>query len=147
MVVILNPDHEPHVAQVLENLSKMLSSNEQLRMDRLFTLSLVVVCDLLNGRGKSRKRHAKSITPGEASASSLPEKKRSILQIPWYDRNMCCAGALWTAYKHETLDYRTFNNNYNLPMQRKTPFQRECQSFQRDVGIPLGTLCRPNELE
>ena len=116
-------------------------------MDRSFTLSLVVVRALPHRGGKSRKRHAKRITPGEASASSLPEKKRSILQIPWYDRNMCCAGALWTAYKHETLDYRTFNNNYNLPMQRKTPFQRECQSFQRDVGIPLGTLCRPNELE
>ena len=97
-----NSDHEPRVAQVLENLSKMLNSNEQLRMDRSFTLSLVVVRALPQGVGKSRQRHAKRLTPGEASASSLPEKKHSILQIPGEDRNMCCAEALWTAYKRET---------------------------------------------
>ena len=136
-----NPDHEPRVAQVLENLSKMLNSNEQLRMDRSFNLSLVVVRALPHGGGKSRQRRAIRITPGEANASRLPEKKKSILQLPRDDRNMCCAEALWTAYQ------RAFNANYGLCMRGRVSFQREVQSFQQDVGIPFGTVCGPAELE
>ena len=115
---------------------------ESLKMDQSFTLSLVVMRTLTRGGGKKRKR----VCP-EVSATRLAEKKRSLLEVPRDDRNMSCAKALWTAYKHKTLDRSAFDASYTLQKWRKVPFQRECQTFQRDVGIPVGTLCGPAELE
>ena len=34
-----------------------------------------------------------------------------------------------------------------LRHRKNRPFQSECESFQREVGIELGTLCGPEELK
>lgn len=115
-----NPESQPRVARVLENLAKMLNSNESLRMDRSFTLSLVVVPAQPQRGGKKRK----PIYPGVVSATSLPQLKRSILQVLRDDRNMCCAEALWLAYQHKQLDHTTFNNRYRFSKLKRPPFQR-----------------------
>ena len=124
----------------------MLNSNESFEVDNTFTMSLVVIRALPQGGGKARKRHAKRITPGEASAFSLPDRKQSILKIPRDARNMCCVEALWTAYKRATLDGRAFDAQYQLSMRRKRSFQIESAEVQETVGIEFGTTCGPNEL-
>ena len=141
-----SPEPEYRVNRVFENLALMLNSNESFGVDNTFTMSLVVVKALPQGGGKSRQRHAKRITPGEASASSLSNIKRSILQIPRDDRDMCCVEALWTAYKRATLNDAAFDAQYNLSKRRRRPFQVECEDVQREVGIEAGTICGPNEL-
>ena len=143
----LRPDIGDRVNQVFENLALKLNSNESFRIDDSFTLNLVVVRSLPHGGGKSRKRHAKRIAPGEASAIDLPLNKRSILRIPRDDRNMCCVEALWTAYKRDTLTDREVDAQYQLSHRRRRPFQQECADVQEEVGIPTGTMCGPDELE
>ena len=140
-----HPETTHRVSRVFENLALMLNSNETFRMDDSFTLNLVVVKALPQGGGKPRKR--RRIAPGEASADVLPVKKRTILQIPEDDRNMCCAEALWVAYKRATLTYREFNARYQLHHRKQRRFQLKCENFQRCVGIPLGTLCGHAELK
>ena len=141
-----SPEPEYQVNRVFENLALMLNSNESFEVDNTFTMSLVVIRALPQGGGKARKRHAKRITPGEASAFSLPDRKQSILKIPRDARNMCCVEALWTAYKRATLDGRAFDAQYQLSMRRKRSFQIESAEVQETVGIEFGTTCGPNEL-
>ena len=138
-----HPDQQPRFACVLENLAMMLNSNESFRMDRSFTLSLVVVRAPPQGGGKKRRR----IYPGVASAFSLPRLKRSILQVPRDDRNMCCAKALWLAYQHKQLDEITFNNRYRRSFRNKPAFRRQACELQESLGIPPGTVCGPEQLE
>ena len=138
-----HPDQQPRFACVLENLAMMLNSNESFRMDRSFTLSLVVVRAPPQGGGKKRRR----IYPGVASAFSLPRLKRSILQVPRDDRNMCCAKALWLAYQHKQLDHATFNNRYRRSFRTCPAFQRQACQLQERLGIPPGTVCGPEQLE
>ena len=109
---------------------------DQLRFKTILNLDFI-------GGGKKRKR----ICAGEVSASTLPQDKRALLESPRDDRNMCCAEALWTAYKRATLSDREFQAQYHLSMRKRRPFQSKCESFQREVGIELGTLCGPEELE
>ena len=142
-----SPNIGYRVNRVFENLALMLNSNESFRVDNSFTLNLVVVRALPHGGGKSRKRHAKRIAPVEASAIDLPQDKRSILEIPRDNRNMCCVEALWIAYKRDTLTDGEFNAQYTLSHRKRRPFQQECADVQEAVGIPAGTLCGPAELE
>ena len=137
-------DKEPRVNSVLENLAKLLNSNQSFKMDKSFTLSLVIVRSLSHGGGKRRRRRHE---PGEVTATKLPTCKRSIQQIPRDERNMCCASALWVAYKKKTLDARTFHAHYQATCRRRPTFRAEVNAFQNNVGIPLGTVCGPTELD
>lgn len=138
-----SPNDEYKINRVFENLALMLNSNETFQVNNTFTMNLVVVRALRRGGGKHNKR----IVPGEVSASILPQIKRSILQVPKDDRNMCCAEALWLAYKRDTLVGRAFDAQYEYSKLNKRPFQSECESLQLTVGIPFGTKCGPEELK
>ena len=52
-----NPDQQFRVVRLLENLAMMLNSNESMRMDRSFTLSLVVVRASPQGGGKKKTKN------------------------------------------------------------------------------------------
>ena len=83
---------EGRVARLLENLSRMLNSNENFQMDDTFHLSFVHVCAGPYGGGKKRK-----YLPGHQSSTCLKVMKRSVITIPQTDENLCCARALVTA--------------------------------------------------
>ena len=136
-------DKEPRVNSVLENLAKLLNSNQSFKMDQSFTLSLLIVRSLSHGGGKRRKVPY----PGEVNATKLPALKKSIHQIPRDERNMCCAAALWVAYKKKTLDARAFHSQYQATCRRRPTFRAEVDAFQNNVGIPLGNVCGPSELD
>ena len=141
----LNMDNRvEHVGRVLKNLSKLLNSNESLRMDQSFTLSLVVVRAPSYGGGKKRKL----ASVGEVSASNLVKERRCIIEIfPNGNKNTCCIEALWVAYERATMSRRAFSNKYTPSHRKSHTFHTRCEGLQQTIGIPIGTLCGPNELE
>ena len=105
---------EGHVARILENLSRMLNSNENFQMDDTFHLSFVHVCAGPYGGGKKRK-----YLPGHQSFTRLKVVKRSVIAIPQTDANLCCAQALVTARAHveNHPKWRSFQRGYPLQLQ------------------------------
>ena len=80
------------VARLLENLSRMLNSNENFQMDDTFHLSFVHVRAGPYGGGKKH-----NYLPGHQSSTRLKVMKRSVIIIPRTEENLCCARALVTA--------------------------------------------------
>ena len=83
---------EGRVARLLENLSRMLNSNENFQMDDTFHLSFVHVRAGPYGGGKKR-----NYLPGHQSSTRLKVMKKTVIAIPQTDENLCCARALVTA--------------------------------------------------
>ena len=77
---------EGRVARLLENLSRMLNSNENFQMEDTFHLSFVHVRAGPYGDGKKRK-----YLPGHQSSTRLKAMKYSVVTIPQTDENLCCA--------------------------------------------------------
>ena len=77
---------EGRVARLLENLSRMLNSNENFQMDDTFLLSFVHVRAGPYGGAKKRK-----YLPGHQSSTRLKAMKYSVVTIPQTDENLCCA--------------------------------------------------------
>ena len=80
------------VAGLLENLSRMLNSNENFQMDDTFHLSFVHVGAGRYGGGKNRK-----YLPGHQSSTRLKAIKKTVVTIPQTDKNLCCNRAIVTA--------------------------------------------------
>ena len=78
--------------RLLENLSRMLNSNENFQMDDTFHLSFVHVRAGPYGGGKKRK-----YLPGHQSSTRLKVVKKTVIAIPQTDEHLCCARAIVTA--------------------------------------------------
>ena len=133
----------PRVSRILENLAKLLNSNDQFQIDDSFTLAVVHVQGPPQGGG-GKRRH----TPGHQSHNKLTKEKTSVIKIPPNTNNMCCAHALVVARAHVTLSIKQFNDHYNKkgrPTSRKVV--REYMELQDQAQICIGTLCGPAELE
>ena len=80
-------------AQVLlDNLRKMLNSNEQFEMYDSFNLSVVHVQPPPRGTGKKRQH-----VPGHQSNVRLKQLKKSVIEMPRDDSGWCAARAIVTA--------------------------------------------------
>ena len=103
---------EGHVAHLLENLSRMLNSNENFQMDDTFHLSFVHVRAHPYGGGEKRK-----YLPGHQSSTRLKVMKKTVIAIPKTDENLCCAQALVTtrANAENHSQWRSFQRG--LPLQ------------------------------
>ena len=77
---------------LLDNLSKMLNSNEQFEMDDSFNLSVVHVRPPPRGTGKKRQ-----YVPGHQSNVRLKQMKKSMIEMPRDDAGWCGARAIVTA--------------------------------------------------
>ena len=132
------------VNRVMVNLAGMLNSNESFAVDDSFTFSLVVVRGGPRGGGKCRKPQH---TPGLCTASDFRTNKKFIVKIPDKGDNLCCAKALLVSLRHTQLPPRKFKDRYGRQRALQRPcFEGEARDFQRQAGIPLGTLCGADEL-
>ena len=77
---------------LLDNLSRMLNSNEQFEMDDSFNLSVVHVRPPPRGTGKKRQ-----YVPGHQSNVRLKQMKKSVIEMPRDDAGWCGARAIVTA--------------------------------------------------
>ena len=75
-----------HAQTLLDNLSKMLNSNEQFEMDDSFNLSVVHVRPPPRGSGKKRQH-----VPGHQSKVRLKQMKKSVIVMPRDDAGWCAA--------------------------------------------------------
>ena len=123
---------EGRVARLLENLSRMLNSNENFQMDDTFHLSYVRVRAGPYGGGKKRK-----YLPGHQSSTRLKVMKRSVITIPQTDENLCCARALVTARaKAENHPkWRSFQRGRQLQLQAAI-------QLHETSGVRSGTVWR-----
>ena len=105
---------EGRVARLLENLSRMLNSNENFQMDDTFHLSFVHVRAGPYGGGTKRK-----YLPGHQSSTRLKVVKKTVIAIPQTDANLCCARALFTAraYVEKHPKWRSFQRGLQLQLQ------------------------------
>lgn len=125
------------------NLARMLNSNESFRIDDSFTFSLVIVRALPQGGGKRKRKHV----TGLCTASDFAMNKRYIFKVPATDDNLCCAKSLILALRYLELTHIQFYNRYRQAYRNGKPFRREAQLLQEQAGIPIGTLCGPDELK
>ena len=126
---------EGRVARLLENLSRMLNSNENFQMDDTFHLSFVHVRAGPYGGGKKRK-----YLPGHQSSTRLKVVKKTVVAIPQTDANLCCARALVTAWA------KAENHPQWRAFQRGRPLQlQEALELHQRAGVRPGP-CGADEL-
>ena len=126
---------EGRVARLLENLSRMLNSNENFQMDDTFHLSFVHVGAGPYGGGKKRK-----YLPGHQSSTRLKVVKKTVVAIPQTDANLCCARALVTAWA------KAENHPQWRAFQRGRPLQlQEALELHQRAGVRPGP-CGADEL-
>ena len=77
---------------LLDNLSKMLNSNEQYEMDDSFNLSVVHVRPPPRGTRQKRQH-----VPGHQSNVCLKQVKKFVIEMPRDDADVCGARAIVTA--------------------------------------------------
>ena len=80
----------PRVDTLLQNLSRMLNSNQQFGMDDSFQLAFVNVRGGRRGGGPKRR----VLLPGYNPAKTLKGLKRAVIPIPRTKEELCCARAI-----------------------------------------------------
>ena len=116
----------------LNNLSKMLNSNEQFEMDDSFNPSFVHVRAAPIGGGKKRR-----LLPGHLSSTRLRLEKQSVIPIPQTDDNLCCARAIVTAKAHTDghPQWQLFRRGRRIQLSSAT-------NLHLDAGVAFG-MCGP----
>ena len=123
------------VAGLLENLSRMLNSNENFQMDDTFHLSFVHVRAGPYGGGKKRK-----YLPGHQSSTRLKVMKKTVVTIPRTDKNLCCARAIVTARAKAENHPKWRSFKRGLPLQLNSALE-----LHQRAGVRPGT-CGADEL-
>ena len=122
--------------QILEEISKMLNSNEQFRMDDTFSLNISHIRDDA-GTGKKR------VKPGTYQIEKLLHNKKSVIKIN-NDDELCCARALVTMKAY--CDHGTRSPIYvELRKGRKTQTQ-QAKELHRLANVPEGA-CGLTEIQ
>ena len=123
------------MAGLLENLSRMLNSNENFQMDDTFHLSFVHVRAGPYGGGKKRK-----YLPGHQSSTRLKVMKKTVVTIPRTDKNLCCARAIVTAWAKAENHPKWRSFKRGLPLQLNSALE-----LHQRAGVRPGT-CGADEL-
>jgi len=111
--------------EIMQQISKMLNSNEQFRLDDTFSLHISHIRDPGRGSGKQRLRKA------SLALDKLLDLKKSVIKIN-NDDELCCARALITMH-HATI-------------RRGKPAQaRKAKALHQAAGVPEGP-CGLDEL-
>ena len=102
------------VAGLLENLSRMLNSNENFQMDDTFHMSFVHVRAGAYGGGQKCK-----YLLGHQASTCLKVIKKTVVTIPQTDENLCCARAIVTARAkvENHPQWRAFKRGRQLQLQ------------------------------
>ena len=118
----------------MEQIGRMLNSNEQFRMDDSFSLHVSHIRD--PGRGGSNKRLRK----GSAALEKLLDVKKSVVKIKNLDE-LCCARAIVTIKAFRDLGSQ--HPEYQS-LQKERPVQKKkAQELHRAAGVPEGSCGLP----
>ena len=126
---------------LLDNLSKMLNSNEQFEMDDSFNLSVVHVRPPPRGTGKKRQH-----VPGHQSNVRLKQMKKSVIEMPRDDAGWCAARAIVTARGLSLAGQDTHARKQWIDPRRCIHRrQQAAEALAREVGLGPGAW-GPDEL-
>ena len=126
---------------LLDNLSKMLNSNEQFEMDDSFNLSVVHVRPPPRGTGKKRQ-----YVPGHQWNVRLKQMKKSVIEMPRDAAGWCAARAIVTA-RGLSLAGQDANacKQWIDPRQCVHRRQQSAEALAQEVGLGPGAW-GPDEL-
>ena len=123
--------------EIMQQISRMLNSNEQFRLDDSFSLHISHIQD--PGRGAGNQR----IRKGNMAIEKLLDLKKSVIKIK-NDDDLCCARAIVTMKAY--CDFGSQHTEY-VSLRRGRPVQeRQAKALHRDANVPEGP-CGLTELD
>ena len=123
--------------EIMQQISRMLNSNEQFRLDDSFSLHISHILDPGRGAGNNRVRK------GNMALEKLLDTKKSVIKINNEDE-LCCARAIVTMKAY--CDFGSRHSEYD-GLRRGRPIQaQQAKELHRRTGVPEGPCGLP-ELE
>ena len=120
--------------EIMQQISRMLNSNEQFRLDDSFSLHISHIRDPGRGAGKNRLRK------GYMVMDKLLDTKKSVVKIK-NDDELCCARAIVTMKAY--CDFGSRHTEYDS-LKRGLPVQeRKAKELHREAGVPEGPCGLP----
>ena len=130
-------DNDLRAREIMQQISRMLNSNEQFRLDDSFSLHISHLRDPGRGAGKNRVRK------GYMALEKLLDTKKSVVKIK-NDDELCCARAIVIMKAY--CDFGSRHTEYDS-LKRGLPVQaQQARDLHRQAGVPEGP-CRLPELE
>ena len=127
-------NNDLRVQEVMQQISRMLNSNERFQLDDSFSLHISLIRD--PGRGSGNRRIKKATMVLE----KLLDEKKSVVKIK-NDDELCCARAIVTMKAY--CDFGSRDSRYRN-LQRGKPAQgREGKTLHRVSGVPEGPCGLP----
>ena len=115
--------------EIMQQISRMLNSNEQFRLDDSFSLHISQIRD--PGRGAGNKR----IRKGSMALDKLLDLRKSVIKIN-NDDELCCTRAIVTMKAY--CDFGSRHPEY-VSLRRGRPVQeRQARQLHREAGVPEG---------
>ena len=130
-------DNDLRAREIIQQISRMLNSNEQFRLDDSFSLHISHIRDPGRGAGNNR------IRKGYMAMEKLLDTKKSVIKIN-NDDELCCARAIVTMKAYCDLGSR--HPEY-ISLRRGKPIQgQQARQLHRDTNVPEGP-CGLTELD
>ena len=129
---------------LLDNLARMLNSQEQFEIDDSFNVRVVHVQSPPRGSGKSTDSKQVRYTPGTHSCVSLRQFKKTLYRVPEDDRELCAPRAILAAVEFATEPLRPKRQKLTYRRRWHRMDDRIYQLF-RESGLGPGAW-GPNEL-
>ena len=127
-------DNDLRVQEVMQQISRMLNSNERFQLDDSFSLHISHIRDPGRGSGNNRIKKA------TRALEKLLDDKKSVVKIK-NDDELCCARAIVTMKAYS--DFGSRDSRY-VNLRRGKPAQgREAKALDRVSGVPEGPCGLP----
>ena len=127
-------DNDLRVQEVMQQISRMLNSNERFQLDDSFSLHISHIRD--PGRRSGNKRIKKATMVLE----KLLDVKKSVVKIE-NDDELCCARAIVTMKAY--CDFGSRDSRYRNLQQGKPAQGREAKTLHCAAGVPEGPCSLP----
>ena len=131
-------DNDLRAREIMQQISRVLNSNKQFRLDDSFSLHISHIRD--PGRGSENKR----IRKASLALEKLLDLKKSVVKIKSKDE-LCCARAIVTMKAYCDLGSR---HTHYRSLQQGRPVQgKEARALHRDAGVPEGPCGIPELMQ
>ena len=120
--------------EVMQQISRMLNSNERFQLDDSFSLHISHIRDPGRGSGNNRIKKATMVL------EKLLDKKKSVVKIK-NDDELCCARAIVTMKAY--CDFGSRDSRYKNLRQGNPAQGREARELHRVSGVPEGPCGLP----
>ena len=127
-------DNDLRAQEIMQQISRMLNSNEQFRMDDSFSLHVSHIRDPGRGSGNQRIRKA------SLALEKLLDLKKSVVKIK-NDDELCCARAIVTMKAYADLGSR--HSDYDSLKRGRLVQGQRARSLHSETGVPEGPCGLP----